>query len=738
MKKLLLIFLLFMIVPVVLASDSFNRYAWQEYMGDSDANSYLLRGVSDNTMNIDDYDYLSCLAGTNAGAYGVYPTEFSINGSDYTGLVVPTATSIHVISANCTDLDSIDVDGTIISSPFIGGYAYIDETVSYPEYVFLIKDSDTHIYVRFFSINATTSMLYLKKEIDTTLTDETGVAGLAGGCTDTMGSCLSDDRIYTYWNRNKNILYTIEGDESSPRAWNITADVPTLSQGGSFTITSISFNKNHLNIWMDDWDGDNTPEIILSGIFGNQESTYVYKMNLADYTARYDLSTHSLTKETATIQEFTSGGNQAGALYDSDMILSPCQIGSIGSALEYCIHYAWYIASTGNQEYTAVMDNDHDIVISESTTAGYKAVSPVTYDINEDGFIDFAAPIYSSLKWYSGLDYSLIRSYAIPSITYSSSYYANSFIYDMYPSHNGTGYLLSNGESWQLLDNGTAEKVEDWNSVLTNSSTGYITAGDINGDNIKELIFASTAALMIFRQDYAAPADCAFDIPTTNEVCQSLIDGFYAVPKTNNCTSFDILDCINAIGDENNSYSCAVDFGTTTTYCDALVVGMLNGSNYCSLDNINTCYYNINETTITPGCSWPIVSTQTICDALIAGYYAVPKNNTCTSFQILDCINAIPLSEDEQITAETGLPPILGNFQKNIKLIFGLMVILGIVAYAASRGIRNPIALILIGIVAVVLVTSLGLISTSVLVILLIAMVVLAILGLTLFKSGAE
>lgn len=78
---------------------------------------------------------------------------------------------------------------------------------------------------------------------------------------------------------------------------------------------------------------------------------------------------------------------------------------------------------------------------------------------------------------------------------------------------------------------------------------------------------------------------------------------------------------------------------------------------------------------------------------------------------------------------------IFNLLQSNIKLIFALVLCLGLVITTAQSGIRNPLILLLAFVVGLVITTMIGMISVGVLIIMLITITILVIASLTIFKS---
>jgi hypothetical protein len=663
MKKIsILVILALMLVSfslMVSASDDYSRYAFQEHLT-GDLNSYLLSGSVLNTMDLDTYPDKKCTAGINAGAYGVYPLDIYVNTNTYTGLLVPTTNAIHLLGANCTDMDVISAGGTIVSTPYISRYSKIGGIDYMPRFVFLVKNTnDSKIYIKSYKINMETSLIYLEKEVNTQLTNESDLSGMTGGCAETMLSCTDDDKIYSFWRKSKGIIYILEGDESTLRTFNITSELPALNTG--------KLNSIRVNSWLDDFDADSNPEIIIADRSGGINYINQYCNEIFNtYIGNYDLSTHTLTKKYNLSKTMTSGiiGGSVQC-YDytggiPNMPINLCQIGQPSSALEFCINSNFggsgYIQSAINK----VLEIDGGVLserMSHTSTTATKRINNIGFDFNSDTYLDWAVSDGDSLAIYSGLDDTNLWSYSVKA-SYSDS--GTSFMFDLNHSNSNWTMVKSNGEAWDMAyTSASAKRISDWDTALTNATIGYITAGDLNGDNRKELIFANTNTLIIHSINNTERAllnltgeqtPCTWNVPSTIEECEALVDGYYS--GSNDCTPFDLLDC-------------QADIGSTTT--------------------------TSTTSTTTPGAT----TTTTI----------------------------------------KGAPPIFSAIQNNIGVLFGICLMIALVVLVAGYT-REPIVLILVALLGAILSAVLGLFSGGMLVVMILILVVLAILGLTVFKPG--
>lgn len=672
MKKIsILVILALMLVSfslMVNAGSDYPRYMFQP-KSYPDLNSYLLAGSVLHTMDLDTYTDKKCIAGINAGTYGVYPLKTTINGNSYNGLIVPTTNAIHILGANCTDMDVISVGGTIVSTPYISDYSKINSIDYLPRYVFLVKNTnDSKIYIKFFKINIETSLLYLEQEINTGLTNESDLSGMTGGCAETMLNCNDDDKIYSFWRKSKGLIYILEGDENTLRTFNITSELPSLNTG--------KLNAIRLNSWVDDFDADSNPEIIIANrgisIAG---AGLTCKALLNTYIGNYDLSSHTLTKK-YNLSTYMGSTYADGASACNDAVsgqvqlnVNLCQIGTPNSALEFCVDiainngagYLWTSIHKVMEIQANVLSQriTHDPLWTDNPATNYQ-VNALGFDFNSDTYLDWGVTDKNDLKVYSGLDNTLLRTYPINNMWIQQG--GTYFMFDL--NHSNTNWTLvkSNGEAWEMAYNSASVKrVTDWDTTLTNATIGYITAGDLNDDNVKELIFANTNTIIIHSiNNTETPllnltgnqTPCVWNTPSTIEECDLLVEGYYS--GSNDCTPFDLLDCQAVLGE------------TTTTSTTS---------------------------TTTPGAT------------------------TTTTLH--------------------GVPPIFSAIQNNLGVLFGLCLIIALVVLVAGFT-KEPIVLILVGLLGAILSTVLGLFSGGMLVVMILIFVVLAILGLTIFKPSGN
>jgi hypothetical protein len=74
--------------------------------------------------------------------------------------------------------------------------------------------------------------------------------------------------------------------------------------------------------------------------------------------------------------------------------------------------------------------------------------------------------------------------------------------------------------------------------------------------------------------------------------------------------------------------------------------------------------------------------------------------------------------------------------EDNINPIIGIIIVLVLVSSTASQGIRDPIALLIVGVLGTILVTLLGLLSSTYLIIMILSMIVIGVLYKTLNPYG--
>jgi hypothetical protein len=164
-----------------------------------------------------------------------------------------------------------------------------------------------------------------------------------------------------------------------------------------------------------------------------------------------------------------------------------------------------------------------------------------------------------------------------------------------------------------------------------------------------------------------------------------LIDQFYATPAETDCNILDILDALS------NVY-------TLNYYCIGSTPQLWQNGSYIPA---NSTIYGENGTGIS------------------GGVVIVP-----------------PETQDNNNAGVGNLPTILENFQQNIEIIFGLILIIGLVSVCAMSYTTNPLVLIFVGLIGAIISVILGLIPASILVIIILILALLAFIGFTLLKPS--
>ena len=673
MKKVILfgIFVLIIISSFVAASD-FERYALQYYTGNDE--SYNLRTSGINGVN---YNNLSVCSVGYGSTMGTYPVAFRYapTNNTYYYLVVPTSSSIRIINSNCTEINSI----TISNIAFYGTMSTIVQPDSTHKYVLLGYNSSSSMY-GFYAItfNPVTQLLEFdaKKDIGSDINTNTfnGVAcgwvneSLSnGGCGITKGTTL----IY----------------------WDIEADLIT-----NYTAAySLSRTSNRYMPYgsVVDYDNDNVNEMVFVGKEYHISTQYQIQYSVFDMNSR-TFDKQLMFKPYADYSIYAGiAGNDDMDVKLNALLGTPCQIGGYASDFEMCFQLSGDNVGT---PYNSMVIQKYDNSVLSYDINGNHSFSFSTGNYNNSvnkNYVSFVNhnSSHNQLSVYSSDYATQLNMFYIPVSASSTNDQINIFLMDM----DGDGIeevIFNNGEIYGL--NGTLLNYSLPN--LLSTSTGYLVAGELNGDYENEIIYSDASNIYIYSTN---PIENYTFYAEGYGVCEDTDGG-------KNYTVFGI------------TYNDDVTLWDTCSFIHPVKLNEM----YC-LGN-SPVYEQVN------------------CTAL--GYYSclVGKCLNETDYDFYEegiangTINAtdgsviIPIVRDPYQAGQ--LPEVIDSIQNNIQLIFALFFIVSLVVLTAHKS-RNPIVLIFVGIIGTVIMSIIGFIPSSVLVIIIVSLVLLMLLGLTLLKS---
>jgi hypothetical protein len=494
-KKLFLIIALMLIIMPFAFASSFTRYAFQDYISGSNLNTYALRSSTYNPLNYSLANYSKCSYGTGA-KFGAYPESIELNGNHYVGLIVPTSSSLKLIAANCSIMDSISYGGVINST-----MGYINQYQSdMPIYVFMIKKTNGTYMVDYYSINNETSKFYLMKTFHPIDLTNHHIKGMTCGCP-TNDVCDMLDTKCFFLDTTGDKIYSIK---NSNLLLETALNYTTLGVGGDF------YNDEGLSYGaVDDYDADGYNEAIFSGV--NIGSGVNLKLQ---YVSKSFASESIETFNSVSLISASLGGQvEANPL---QLYSSPCQVGGLASALETCgaarfrvydgeFYGAWHYVTfvVGNTGTVYILDNPLNY-----------GITPFTYDINGDGYKDVCFSKYSGgINCTSGNGYTITVKNINITLA-SNTNYLGAFLGNIRGSNTDHEILLSNGQVINILP--SVSNNTKFDNTLGSTNEGYITMGDLNHDLINEIIYVDDDTTNIYTTSHTSGTLQNLSVTTTS------------------------------------------------------------------------------------------------------------------------------------------------------------------------------------------------------------------------------
>lgn len=365
-------------------------------------------------------------------------------------------------------------------------------------------------------------------------------------------------------------------------------------------------------------------------------------------------------------------------LYSSNSVSGyPCQIGSRTSYFEVCYDVVYIPSNSPNTANLILNGNDGTTFAIIPKTKFSTSVN--TFDYNNDGLLDYVAHNENGLGTTYIYDFSNTQIDSVSIDIGSLATGFSSFIMDI--DDDSTEELIySNGEIYDF----STGKIEYELNYLTNSSKGYLIGGDLNGDLENELIYIDSVTSYV-----------------------------YSTNPTNDYISF--------TGEVQGEGNCTYEVASVEV-CEELIL-----NDDCTTTIINNCFESINNTELFD-CPFSTQSTEDGCLTLLT----YPD---CSTYHINACYNIVGNETETPTEDDEDLPFLLGKIQDNVKVIFGIIIIILSLVTAVKNGVKEPIVLIIIGVLATILGSVFGLIPSSVLIILIVVMALLLLLGMTIFKK---
>lgn len=524
--KLSLIICILLYIPIIAisvsaTSQSYNRYALQEYLGSGSSDTYSVRASNLGGIFYYAPTYSRCIysAGTQ---WGVYPEVVSSGGFWYGGLIFPASASLKLIGANCTEVDNYPIDGTIKATM---GYInrFIDEL---PKYVLLMQRSNGTWAIDYFSIDNETSLFYLYHSKNLGFTPNGDyIDGLACGCSSKIGACAFSDSACFFADTTTDNVYKISNSNYSistyPTGHNLQSDV------------GIPFGA------LVDFDSDGLNEFVVSNVYGDDGNIINVEW--------YSMGFNGVLEHWASVEShsFGTGGTVIRVVTNPKQLYSyPCQIGGVTSEMEICVNVAVNQAGGFKMVYEIFDNSDTSIFNNTKVDIDKYPFTMAIADLNYDGFKDFCYPKKGTDKYFtcvSGEDSSTeIFDYILDNNVVSDTNYFQTFMINMDNNESEQELIFSNGD---VLDLATGTFQKKFDTSLGNGSDGYLVVGDLNHDDVDDLIYSDTGITYIYSTNHEELPLMNFSATTTSTTTTTTIGGGGTTTTTTTTTTLLILSC---------------------------------------------------------------------------------------------------------------------------------------------------------------------------------------------------
>jgi hypothetical protein len=561
---------------------------------------------------------------------------------------------------------------------------------AYDKYVMLGYNSSNYFSFYSFTFNATSTQIQFEKSkgigegID--LNKFQGVACGWESEVSVYGACGVMDRYnLIYWDYTANTIT------------NYTSSVSTARE----TYTETPLAHGHVI----DFDNDNKEEMI----FGALTESTPGKLS-ASYVS-FDMFSRTFDKEVDQIILTIDYPYNVPEQGITDLI--PCQLGGIISEMEMCFSGVYTYDKPNFVPFNGYIKQDLTIIIFYGTTYsdGFGANNNVThhnilgYDYNGDGnkelvFINYYNSTHDEVRVIDSTD-SAIATIYIDSVSPNNDGYRQSILMDV-DGDDREDLIFNNGQIYDMYNINYPYTLD----YLSNSSQGYLVNGDLNGDRVNEIIYSDASNIYIYStnptSDYETDLSLSIPYAFDNDgginytVSDYTYNGSTLLEVNYNQTvAYDT--CLSSNLDALREYFLV---GTSISYID---YDCTTGGYFSCLAGMCLSESNYNET------SEGILNGS--IDFISGGVTNTTTSTSTTTTTNADSINFV-----------------LDSLNNNLKFIFGLFMIAGVVMITAQKS-KNPMVLTFVGIITTILMLYLGMIPPVVLIIILIALVLLMLLA---------
>lgn len=373
-------------------------------------------------------------------------------------------------------------------------------------------------------------------------------------------------------------------------------------------------------------------------------------------------------------------------------------------------------------------DNDYNALINYN--------KGVTYDFDNDGSLDYCSDSVSMFgNYYSSalacMDISTgeIRYIEEPTLTDTSKGNTGyTRLMGVSNLEDNVPYLFFYNDSINAMN--INNETVDISSIINPSfSEIYTTDFDTNGEG---------EILQIKGGNSYLSYETSKAVPTLNYDDSLRYDGvfgFYNPAGVNITQDFIAKEC-----DYDLNADCTYTIDEANVFDREKICSYFDGETYICSDysySIPKLEYAFNSTGVK---SFNIDIFSENVPSSKMGSFSVSMNITSSQSED-DLVGAtspeIEGSEETSTSESTtdDASVLVDTVNNNIKTVIGLALVIGVIASIAGMGVRNPFVLSITGIIMMIIVSTLGLISISILVYVLLAMIILIILQQTVFKS---
>ena len=680
-KIFILSLLLISMLSIFVVGTSYEQFGIQSYLGSSNPDTYNLRSVSTNSIDSTD-DIIACSVGygSNNGVYPISSTSFD-SSTKYNYLIVPTGSSMRMINSACAEISLVSLSGIT----FYGTMSTIGADVNTPEKYVMFGYNTTSDESGFFVFNfdeVTETLIFNSQKM---LNVDVDLDAFHGGACGWKQKNNADDGMCAIVDGNTIYIWDIETDLilNQTIVNSVDRSVPLFQNDGIQAFTKTIPYGACL-----DFDNDGNNEFVFS----------MPSLNKFKYVS-YDLYSESLDKDVSIslgliMENYQIYSGCHNSEYNDHIVVSsPCQIGGSSSEFEMCVNLK-YCSDTNRHpaRMSSVIEQDGTTHIQENeygplfmmNTGVYSEFSPNKQYTTYTGTATTTKTINIKSDDYS----TILTSFTIPISDYDEQ--IGTLMFDI-SGDDDLEFIMSSGEIFNTL---SGNRLDYKLPYLTNTTGGYLTAGDLNGDLVNEIVYSDANNIYIYSTN-----------PTSDYITDLSINIPYAYD----------LDGGIVYTDSDYTYNGSTVYGVNTNQTVAY-----DTCSSINLDVVQEYYLDGNEVKVlnydcTAGGYYSCLAGMCLSETLYNFTDEGIQNGT------IDFISGGWIENGSSVTPSTSedveINFVLDSLNDNLKLIFALFMIAGIVILTAKQT-KSPMVLVFVGIITTVMMSYLGMIPSVVLIIL--------------------